>query len=212
MRGREQLLELFQRWDERQDPIPTDELVTAVKELDLDRDDLVEALGFDDAGYRRTILHSRPHYQVLLLCWRSDQRSPIHDHRGSNCVVRVIKGRATETRFAPSPCGRLIPAWTQEHKEGEIAASCGAEIHQMGNFAGPGHNLITLHIYSPPPALWRFYPVSQTALGDHDRLIEKPARTVRVELGHEHSAATNGFAESAAVAAARRPTGTRPSG
>jgi uncharacterized NAD(P)/FAD-binding protein YdhS len=198
MRGREQLLELFQRWDERQAPIPRDELLTAVQALDLDDDDLAAALGFDESGYRRTILHSSPHYQVLLLCWRSDQRSPIHDHRGSNCVVRVIKGRATETRFEPSPCGRLLPVWTQSHKAGDIAASCGSEIHQMGNFAGPGHNLVTLHVYSPPPALWRSYPVSQTALGDHDRLIEKPARTVRVDLEHPKSGTGNGIAASLA--------------
>ena len=44
--------------------------------------------------------------------------------------------------------------------------------------------LITLHVYSPPPSLWRSYRVSDTTLADDDRLIRKPARTIRVELGH----------------------------
>jgi uncharacterized NAD(P)/FAD-binding protein YdhS len=186
MRGRGQLLELFRRWDQRTEPIPLAELVSAVEGLDLGRDDLAGVFGFDEGCYRRTVIHARPHYQVLVLCWRSGQRSPIHDHSGSSCVVRVIEGHASETRFGPTPSGRLIPIGTHEHSDGAVAASSGAEIHQMGNFAGSGQDLITLHIYSPPPASWRFYSVSETTLADHDRLIGRPARTVRVELGHSH--------------------------
>jgi len=54
----------------------------------------------------------------------------------------------------------------------------------MGNFDAPGRDLVTLHVYSPPPLAWRFYEVKETTLADHDRLIRKPARTVRVEMAH----------------------------
>ena len=184
MRGRRQLLDLFRRWDQRSEPIAIAELMEAVESIDLKREDLADVLGFDETGYRRTVIHSRPHYQVLLLCWQSEQRSPIHDHRGSSCVVRVIEGKASETRFDVTGCGRLAPVWLHEHPEGSVSASVGEEIHQMGNFEAAGHNLITLHVYSPPPARWRFYRVSETTLADHDLLIQKPARTIRVELGH----------------------------
>jgi hypothetical protein len=99
-------------------------------------------------------------------------------------VVRVIEGRASETRFSLTGCGRLAPALLQEHDQGSVTASVGEEIHQMGNFEAAGRNLITLHIYSPPPARWKFYDVGETTLADHDLLIRKPARTIRVELGH----------------------------
>jgi cysteine dioxygenase len=184
MRGRRQLLSLLERWDRREAPIPGSELLAALEDLRLGHEDLIEAIGFDEACYRRTIIHSRPHYQVLVLCWRSGQRSPIHDHRGSNCVVRVIQGRASETRFDPTPCGRLVPTWSHEHLEGATTACCGEEIHQMGNFDAPGRDLVTLHVYTPPPRSWRFYQVNETTLAGHDRLIKKPARTVRVELAH----------------------------
>ena len=52
----------------------------------------------------------------------------------------------------------------------------------MGNFEAPGRDLVTLHVYTPPPLAWRFYEVRETTLADHDRLIRKPARTVRIEL------------------------------
>ena len=184
MRGRRRLLSQMERWDSREAPISSSELIATLQGLRLAPADLAEAIGFDEACYRRTIIRARPHYQVLVLSWRSGQRSPIHDHRGSSCVVQVIQGRALETRFDPTPCGRLAPTWSHEHAEGAIAACCGEEIHQMGNFAAPGHDLVTLHIYTPPPLAWRFYEVGETTLADHDRLIQKPARTVRIELAH----------------------------
>lgn len=184
MRGRRQLLDHFAKWDRLDEPVALAELIAAVQGLELARDDVVEALGFDEGSYRRTVIHARPHYQALILCWKSGQRSPIHDHRGSSCVVRVIEGLASEIRFVPTACGRLMPVGAQEHAGGAVAVNCGDEIHQMGNFAAPGCDLITLHIYSPPPYRWRFFPLAATTLADHEQLIEKPARTVRVDLGH----------------------------
>jgi cysteine dioxygenase len=184
MRGRRQLLELFRRWDTLEQAIPGAELTSALVELKLSRDDVGEAAGFDERCYRRTIIHARPHYQVLILSWRSDQRSPIHDHSGSTCLVRVIEGAATEIKFVPTPCGRLMPAAAREHPEGSVTVNCDDEIHQMGNFAARGHDLITLHIYTPPPLRWRFYSVAATTLADHELLIQKPARTLRVDLAH----------------------------
>ncbi len=182
MRGRRQLLALFKRWDRLEGPIPRVEAIAAVEGLRIGDDDLADVIGFEDECYRRAIIHSRDHYQVLVLCWRSGQRSPIHDHRGSSCVVRVLRGCATETRFDATPCGRLAPTCSHEHKEGATTACCGEEIHQMGNFDAPGRDLVTLHVYTPPPLAWRFYEVDETILAGHDRLNRKPARTVRVDL------------------------------
>ena len=41
------------------------------------------------------------------LCWRNGQRSPIHNHRGSNCGVKVLRGVATETTFARAANGMI---------------------------------------------------------------------------------------------------------
>ena len=54
----------------------------------------------------------------------------------------------------------------------------------MANLEPPGHDLITMHVYSPPPASnWRFYPLEETTLDDHDRLIRERPETVVVDLG-----------------------------
>jgi cysteine dioxygenase len=184
MRGRRQILELFHRWDRRRGVIPLAELIASLGALVVEPGDLGEAVGFDERTYRRAVIRSRDHYQALVLCWRSGQGSPIHDHFGSCCAVRVVAGRATETRYSPAPCGRLMPVGSEVHRAGSVTACRGGEIHQMANLEAEGDDLITFHLYSPPPRSWRFYHISQTTLSDQDRLIQTPARTIRVELGH----------------------------
>jgi cysteine dioxygenase len=184
MRGRRQILELFERWDHRSRRIALADLMQSLCSLVIKASDLSEVIGFDDQAYLRTVVHCQEHYQAMVLCWQSGQSSPIHDHRGSNCAVRVVSGRATETRYCVAPCGRIRPVASVVHGPGSVTGCSGDGIHQMANLEKPGSALITLHVYSPPPSGWRAYPVCDTSLADDDRLIERPARTVRADLEH----------------------------
>ena len=35
----------------------------------------------------------------MLLCWEKGQKSPIHDHSGSNCWVKVLDGQVEESLY-----------------------------------------------------------------------------------------------------------------
>jgi uncharacterized NAD(P)/FAD-binding protein YdhS len=184
MCGYRRLVELLQNWDGRGEAIAFAELIESLKGLDLDRSDLEGALTFTERTYGRASIRRRPHYEALVLCWKSGQRSPIHDHTGSSCAVRVIEGRATETRFVHSPCGRLVPQRSRTFGAGMVTGCRDGAAHQMANLEPPGHDLITLHVYSPPPASnWRFYPLEATTLADHDRLIQDRPETIFVDFG-----------------------------
>jgi cysteine dioxygenase len=139
-------------------------------ELCMRREDLADWIAFGASAYQRNLIHRTARFEVLLLCWRSGQRSPIHDHAGSTCGVRVIAGTATETIYAASPCGSLYPERSRRLGAGAVSVAHDADIHQMGNLAPPGNDLITLHIYSPPLSAMRIYSLSETTLADHDRL------------------------------------------
>jgi cysteine dioxygenase len=186
------MLELFTIWDGRDEAIPCAELIASLKELELERSDLEEVLTFDERTYGRASIRRRPHYEALILGWRSGQRSPIHDHLGSSCAVRVIEGRATETRFVKSPCGWLVPERSRTFAAGCVTGCRDSSTHQMANLEPPGHDLITLHVYSPPASHWQFYPLDATTLADHDRLIWDRPETVVVDfardVGCEHVA------------------------
>jgi uncharacterized NAD(P)/FAD-binding protein YdhS len=180
----QRVLDLFRAWDERRDAIPVDDLLTRLRELELGREDLAGALVFGKRTYRRVAIWRRSHYEALVLCWRSGQASLIHDHRGSACVVKVVEGCATETRYSRSPCGRLVPLKSESFPAGSVTRCEDADIHQMANLEPPGHDLISLHVYSPPPRDWRTYPIKETTLGNHDRLLRKGPKTLLVDFGH----------------------------
>src|SRR5690242_11902943 len=48
-------------------------------------------------GRRRVLRTER--YEVLVMTWRPSQGSAPHDHAGSGCTVRVVRGNVHETHF-----------------------------------------------------------------------------------------------------------------
>ena len=172
------LSNLFSRWDRRGGPIPLDELRGELGRLAPDREDFSEYVHFNERSYQRVLIRRGPSYEALILCWRSGQRSPIHDHSGSACVVCVLEGTATETTFEPSPCGRLVPVRSCTAPRGSLSACYDSDIHQMANLEPTGRDLITLHVYSPPLVGMRLYSVGETTLADHDEMIALRSPTI----------------------------------
>ena len=117
-------------------------------------------LRFGSEYYVRNLMHAGPAYQALVLCWRSGQRSPIHDHTGSTCGVCVIQGIATETTFARSATGLLYATGSCHLTAGEKCARQDDDVHQMSNLQAG--DLVTLHIYSPPLLRMNMYSISHT--------------------------------------------------
>jgi cysteine dioxygenase len=113
-------------------------------------DDVKPFLRFHPDRYVRNLMHAGPAYQALVLCWRSGQRSPIHDHQGSSCAVKVLRGIATETQFEKTAAGLVYAVGSRQLATGSSCATQDDDIHQMSNLQPAGEDLVTLHIYSPP--------------------------------------------------------------
>src|SRR3954468_16823589 len=121
-----------------------------LRETELTAQRLADFLVFHPERYVRNLLHAGPGYQALALCWRNGQRSPIHNHRGSACGVKVLRGVATETAFARAPNGMVVATGSRDLKEGYLCGSVDEDIHQVSNLQAGGADLVTLHVYSPP--------------------------------------------------------------
>src|SRR6516165_5941366 len=76
------------------------ELTERLKHLQLDAKDVASFLRFAEPTYQRVLVRAGRWYHLWVLCWKNGQRSPIHDHTGSSCGVRVLRGTATVTDFA----------------------------------------------------------------------------------------------------------------
>ncbi len=132
---------------------PRPDLARFIDELsrfEIDISDLSEHVHFAENGYKRNLVFAAPHYHAWVLCWKSGQRSPIHDHSGSACAVRVLRGTLTETLFELAPNGHVKATFSRDFTEGSLIGSEDTDIHQVSNLQAQNADLVTLHIYTPP--------------------------------------------------------------
>src|SRR5262245_24843093 len=115
--------EWFTQLDQYREPIPLQVLTEGLRRLPDDWRELHNFVQFSPERYRRNLVHAGPAYHALLLCWLSGQHSPIHDHRGSACAVRVLRGEATETVFEMTEEGNVFPTQTRTLQEGFLCAT-----------------------------------------------------------------------------------------
>jgi cysteine dioxygenase len=127
---------------------------------------------FSESVYQRNPVFTSEHVELLLLCWVPGQRTPLHDHTGSICGVKVLKGCATEIRFKYSRCGTLIPAESIEVPMGGITVSRDSDIHMIANLTDGNQNLVTLHCYSPPLEKMKMYDQSRTVFSNYQGLYD----------------------------------------
>ncbi|MEC9094495.1 MAG: cysteine dioxygenase family protein [Planctomycetota bacterium] len=120
-----------------------------LREANVTREDMVVACKFNEVDYARNLLAQSPWYQLLVICWKFGQSSPIHDHPGSCCGVRVVDGVATETLFSETRSGFVKPVETLQHQKNDVCVTSDDDIHLITNEQSQS-DLITLHLYSPP--------------------------------------------------------------
>ncbi len=140
----------------------------------LTAEDLASYLVFNPERYVRNRLHDGPSYQALVLCWRNGQRSPIHNHRGSNCGVKVLRGVATETLFARAPNGLIVATGSRDLPPGHVCASADDDVHQVSNLQAGGADLVTLHVYSPPLLRMEVFALDSPAVREWDDPVNDP--------------------------------------
>lgn len=143
------LAEFLYALDAYSDRIPINALKVHLNSLDITYDQVKEFAHFSDTGYRRNLMHQGHAYQALIICWKNGQRSPIHNHTGSSCGVKILKGVATETLFVIAPNNLIYPTNSEWLFEGDVTGSEDSDIHQISNLQDESRELVTLHIYSP---------------------------------------------------------------
>jgi len=112
---------------------------------------------FASRKYARNLIARSSFAELLMLCWRSGQRTPIHDHGGSVGVVLLVEGLLTETMYERAPEGYVRPYNTFRWGAGGITGADVPDIHQLLNLQPPGRDMVTLHCYAPPLSVLNTY-------------------------------------------------------
>lgn len=162
------LPEFFARLDQYSARVPLDELTAMMADLDVTMDDVRPYAHFNEETYQRNLMREGPAYAALVLCWRNGQRSPIHDHRGSSCGVRVLAGAMVETTYDRTPDGMIYVTGSNRLSAGQVCGSEDLDIHQVCNLQPDGQDLVTLHVYSPPLMKMGVYSPGDAQVAEFD--------------------------------------------
>ena len=153
-RVRDELLALPQ-------PFQRDAVQDVVARLQPAPGELGPYLNFSSSGYTRTQFYGGPLYEILVLCWRPGQASPIHDHAASICSMAVIQGTCSSEVFLLDGDGNgegpragelatLKPGGAAHCGAGQVVTVEGCDIHRISNQDAGGEDLVTIHFYLPP--------------------------------------------------------------
>ncbi|KAM0269252.1 hypothetical protein ACHAQH_009801 [Verticillium albo-atrum] len=111
---------------------------------------------FADAsrGYTRNLVDDgNGKSNLLVLVWSPGKGSPIHDHGNAHCLMKILKGDLTETRYAFPEGGdedkpmKVVSERT--HKEDDCAYMADElGVHRVWNRGSDF--AVSLHLYTPP--------------------------------------------------------------
>ena len=151
--------ELVETLQSQTTPPSIEEITSWLQNVHITRADMEPYLGFKEGNYWRHRVCRNEACEMLFICWRPGQKTPIHDHNGSHGVVRVQEGLLWETMFTYDEESGLRYQSARECPTGEITGAGVPDIHQLGNPEVSGQDLITVHVYAPPLGVLHTYKV-----------------------------------------------------
>ena len=91
-------------------------------------------------NYYKNIVYKDKYYEIVLISWKKDVITPIHDHPKNGCILKVLEGQLSEDYYDN---GKIINKLLNKN---DIAYRDDGEIHTIKAL----ENSYSLHIYSPP--------------------------------------------------------------
>ena len=151
--------ELVETLGRQTTPPALEDITSWLSTVEISQLDLQPYLGFKEGNYWRHRVCRNDAVEMLIICWRPGQKTPIHDHNGSHGVVRVQQGLMWETTFRFDEQQGLGYDAGRECPEGTVTGAEVPDIHQLGNPEVSGRDLVTVHVYAPPLGVLKTYKV-----------------------------------------------------
>ncbi|TGJ86529.1 hypothetical protein E0Z10_g2258 [Xylaria hypoxylon] len=89
---------------------------------------------------------------LLVLVWTPGKASPIHDHGNAHCLMKILRGSITETRYGFPDGDKEKPMEIVSErvlKDNAVAYMAdGLGLHRMSNRSSDF--VVSLHLYTPP--------------------------------------------------------------
>lgn len=135
------------------DILPTcsgDDYAQIATRLSIPIDDFLQYAEWSDDCYKRNCIVETEKYELLLLCWKKGQNTPIHDHGGEECWVYVVNGELQECLYKEGSAAK--PECTEQHLRLEGSISYMEDSFGYHSLEPLTDTVITLHLYMNPIA------------------------------------------------------------
>ncbi len=100
-------------------------------------------------SYTRNCIEENEEFELILLCWEAGQCTPIHDHGGEECWVKVLQGSFKETVFKVTDQMALKQVSSGVANEGDVTYMVDfMGYHRLTNQSP--HRGMSLHLYAKP--------------------------------------------------------------
>ena len=132
-----------------------------IRSTDLPNSVFKDFISWSKTCYTRNCIVENEKFELILLCWEGGQITPIHNHGGEECWVKIIEGEFRETIYNQNQ------NQVGELKMGKSVVSKTNDVSYMIDFMG-FHNLenlsakrsMTLHLYAKPIRSCKIYDES----------------------------------------------------
>ncbi|HET9527114.1 MAG TPA: cysteine dioxygenase family protein [Pyrinomonadaceae bacterium] len=156
--------ELIEQLNAQTSPPSLEQIGSWMANVEITSLDVEPYVGFKEGNYWRHRVCRNEAVEMLIICWRPGQKTPIHDHNGSHGVVRVHQGLLWETTFSYEEERGLCYDTGRECPTGTVTGADVPDIHQLGNPEVSGQDLITVHVYAPPLGVLNTYKVGSSKI------------------------------------------------
>lgn len=138
-----------------------DELITALSEEERTKyNQIIRAIKFspDAFGgycswsndcYTRNCIVDNEKFELILICWCEGHSTPIHDHGGEECWVKVIEGEFKETIYKKDAEDELKVVRSSIAKQNDVTYMKDfMGFHRLENLSNK--RSMSLHLYAKP--------------------------------------------------------------
>ena len=99
--------------------------------------------------YTRNCIIDTEKFQLMLLCWEEGHKTPIHDHDGEECWVKVIEGELKEIIYKNNEKDELVAVKSSISKANQVTYMKDfMGFHSLENVSNT--RSMTLHLYAKP--------------------------------------------------------------
>jgi predicted metal-dependent enzyme (double-stranded beta helix superfamily) len=99
---------------------------------------------FQDSHYTRHLVLQSERLEILVVCWRPGQCSPVHGHGPSDGIMIMLEGSLVNTTFPPNGERTITTVW----QPGDVGHTPVGYQHEVKNTSDK--DVMSLHIYAPP--------------------------------------------------------------